>query len=299
MFGPTAAGKTAFSLELAERLGADIFNADSRQVYQQMPIITACPQAADYARVRHHVFEFLPPSASFSVMDYMAAVRAALAHLPLGVVPLFVGGTGFYMDVLQHGLSPMPAVPADITHTLEHEWEKLGAEKLHAQLTQIDPVAAAACPVGNKHRLLRALGIYRATGTAITQWRQLPKTGGLEGFRFVRLAVLPPREILYTRIHSRFAHMLQNGLLNELRELMERGYDETLPALTGLGIPELFAHLRGECSVESACEKTLQHMRNYAKRQTTWVRNHYHPHAVFDVPDAEKAMGVIHKQGLV
>ena len=282
LFGPTAAGKTAASLRLAAAVGGEIINADSRQLYQDMPIITAMPTAAERAVVPHHLFEVLPPLADFSVNDWLQQVHQIAAGIwARGGVPFIVGGTGFYLDVLMRGISPVPATDSALLADLEAAYSQEGWAAMLARLRAVDATAAAQLKAGDKQRLLRALAVYEGTGRPLSSWQQIPREGALPA-QFLKLAVCPPRPVLYQRITDRYTDMLAQGLLAELEGLYKNYQTylddpaRTLPgALSSIGLPEFAAYFKGEKSLEDVNAITLQKMRNYAKRQTTWLRHNY------------------------
>ena len=275
LFGPTASGKTALSLPLANMLGAEIVNADSRQVYCHMPILTAAPKANEYAQAPHHLFEFLQPDASFSVTNWLQmAVATANDIWQRGKIPLFVGGTGFYMDVLQHGLSPLPATDADVLAALKAEQAQQGTEALYQQLKEVDPLLAAQLKPGDSQRVMRGLAVWRQTGQQLSELQLHEREGGLQA-KFVRLALCPPRDVLYQRIHDRFDAMLDDGMMEEVKLILGSKWPLTLPAFKSIGIPEYARWQAGELTLPQAHTLVQQHMRNYAKRQETWLKHQY------------------------
>lgn len=291
LFGPTASGKTGLSLPLAQQFGGEIINADSRQVYRHMPIITAMPEPHEFAAAPHHLFDFLEPDQALSAVAWGGlAVRAARDIWARNKVPFFVGGTGFYLKYLTDGLSPIPPTDSATLEGLMAEVNAVGLAALYGELEQADPVLAARLAPGDTHRIVRGLAVVRTTGVPLSVWQEKPVEKPVAA-RFIKLALCPPREVLYKRIHDRFDTMLSNGLVAEVEAVFARGYLPTLPALTSIGFPVYFEALEGRMSLDAAHEKVLQHMRNYAKRQTTWLRRSYHPDHVFDSADAAEAAG--------
>lgn len=273
LFGPTASGKSGLALALAEALNGEIINADSRQIYTGMPLITACPTAADYARTPHHLYEFLPPDTRYSAGDYAKAAAAHITEVHArGKTALVVGGTGFYLRALMDGISPLPPVPPNIAAAAEVEVAG-NITAAYARLQAMDAPWAAAIQPTDAQRIARGLAVVDATGTPLSEWQQAPRTPA--PFHFVKLALSPPREVLHTRIAARWTQMLDDGLLGEIRALKHAGYAPTLPALTGLGVAELYRHLDGELTQEQAVELGIISHRQYAKRQVTWLANQY------------------------
>lgn len=273
LFGPTASGKSGLALALAEALNGEIINADSRQIYSGMPIITACPTADDYARIPHHLYEFLQPDVRYSAGDYAKASTARIdAVQARGKTAIVVGGTGFYLRALMEGISPIPEVPLGVAAAAEAEVAE-SPPKAYERLQTLDAPWAACIHPTDCQRIARGLAVYDATGTPLSTWQEAPRQAA--PFRFIKLALCPPREVLHARIAARWQQMLEEGLLEEIRALQHVGYAATLPALTGLGVAELYRHLDGELTLEQAVELGIISHRQYAKRQVTWLNNQY------------------------
>jgi tRNA dimethylallyltransferase len=271
--GPTAAGKTALSLALAERLGAEIVSADSALVYRGMDIGSAKPDAAERARVRHWLIDVREPDEPYSAAEFAADAEAAIADIESrGRRALVVGGTMLYVRALVHGLSPLPTSDPAVRADLAAQLAVRGLTALHAELAQVDPEAAARIHPNDAQRTLRALEVWRLTGTPISvlqgAWQAPPR-------RPARLlAVSPPdRAVLHQRIERRVDRMIEAGLLDEVRALMERhGLHRELPALRAVGYRQAWAHLAGEYDVDTFRAKTIHATRQLAKRQLTWLR---------------------------
>ncbi len=295
VFGPTASGKTGMSIGLANTFNGSIINADSRQVYKRMPIITAMPSDEEFAAAEHRLFNFLEPDEPFDVNQYIELATHEAGDLwRQGKVPIFVGGTGFYLQGLEEGISPIPVSDPSIREALMAEVEKVGIEQLHQKLQQVDPKLAETLHATDTQRVLRGLEVFEATGKPLSQWQKQPKAGALD-CRFIKIAIIPPREVLYERIHKRFDIMLEEGLVDEMKALKAKGYSPNLSSMTSLGVQEFFSYLDGNMSFEDACGKTLQYMRNYAKRQCTWLRNQYNADIVLEKGDAQTACAAVEK----
>lgn len=289
IFGPTGSGKSGLALALAEKLGGEIVNADSRQIYKDMPLITACPTAEDYGRVTHHLYEFLMPSERYSSGAWaLAAAGVVKEILGRGKVPVIVGGTGFYLRALLEGLSPLPEVPEEVFEAVEAEVEA-DRETALAALAEADPVWAGKLMPTDTQRIARGLAVWRASGKRLSEWQEAPLVkpdfSDVGDVRFVRIGLNPAREVLHARLALRWTQMVEMGLLDEMRGLKEKGYTQDLPALNGLGIAELFAHLGGNGTLAEAVEAGLASHRQYAKRQVTWLRNQYDAELTLDRPD--------------
>lgn len=268
--GPTAVGKTAHSIALAQRLGGEIVSADSRQVYRGMDIGTAKPTRTERAAVPHHMIDVVDPDEDFSLATYLDMARAALAAITArGRVPLLVGGTGQYLAAVLQGwqiprVPPQPVLRAE----LEQEARAHGAVILHTRLAQVDPQAAATIPRDNVRRVIRALEVYMVTGQPIStqQMRQPPP------YRIETIWLQLPRDALYTRIDARVDMMMNAGLLDEVRQLCERGYAWELPAMSGLGYIQFRPYIAGLASAEACAERLKYDTHAFARRQDNWFR---------------------------
>jgi tRNA dimethylallyltransferase len=270
LVGPTATGKTALALALADHLPVEVVSADSRMVYRWMDIGTAKPTAAERARVPHHMVDVVDPDAPYSVALYQAQALEAIGRIRRrGRVPLLVGGTGLYFRAVCDGLR-IPAVPPDPAY--RQEMEALAAREgwpaLQAELARVDPPSAARIDPRNVRRVIRALEVQRATGVAFSAWqvRRAPS------FRTVFVGLDLPRPLLYERIDRRVIEQVDAGLIEEVRSLVGRGYDSGVTPMNGFGYREIGEYLRGECSREAALTRYQQATRHYARRQLTWFR---------------------------
>jgi tRNA dimethylallyltransferase len=270
VMGPTGVGKSALALDLAERHGMEIVSADSRQVYRYLHIGTAKPTPADRQRVPHHLLDYVDPDEPYSAVRYRDDADAVLADLARrGVPALVVGGTGHYVQALVDRIEP-PRVPPrpDLRAELEHVAEDEGPSALHARLRAVDPAAARSIPASNVRRVVRALEVSLAIGrpfSEISRRRGQPR-------RALKLALTMPRETLYRRVDARVDAMLAAGWLDEVRALLERGYDPSLPALSSTGYRELIAHLRGALTYEEAVQRAKWSTHAYVRRQYVWLR---------------------------
>lgn len=276
LFGPTASGKTGAAIALAEKLNGEVINADSRQLYTNMPIVTAAPQAHEQKGIPHHLFEFLDPAERMSAAKWSEmAIEAIEDVLARNKTPILVGGTGLYLRTLIEGISEIPATPI----TAEEPFRNIPAPELHKQLQQVDPTLAEKLHPSDTQRLTRALAVHAFTGTPLSVWQQIPPKA--PPYSFQKLALNPERESLYANIEKRWNLMLENGLLEEITALKEDGYTLDMPGLQGLGIPDLYDYLENGVTLEQASLSTIQGTRNYAKRQVTWLRNTYVPEHEF------------------
>ena len=288
--GPTAGGKSGLALELAERLGGWIINADSMQVYRDLRVLTARPGAADEARAPHRLFGVLGAEERCSVGRWLdMAVAEIAAARAAGRLPILVGGTGMYLKALTEGLAPVPEVPAEAAAEATALYDSLGGAAFVEVLAERDSAAAATLPPGDRQRLIRAYAVAHATGRTLADWQGSAPTGPAVAAQFTTVLVLPPREALYAACDARFTAMLNAGALDEVRALLARGLDGSLPALRAVGVRELGAVIRGEATLEQAADKARQATRNYAKRQLTWFRHQLAPDLILDRGGADAA----------
>jgi len=272
--GPTASGKSALALELAQKTGGVVINADSMQVYRDLRIITARPTAEEEAQVPHRLYGHVDAGVNFSAGAWVGDAAKALGEVRAqGRLPIFVGGSGLYFKALTQGLSAVPPIPAAVRESVRARLERDGVETLHAELAQRDPVSAARLRPRDRTRIARALEVVEATGRPLPDWHRegLPPLLPPDEFRALFLA--PERETLYARIDARFDVMLDSGALDEVAALAARGLDPLLPAMKAHGVPVLIRHLKGEISREEAGEIGRADTRHYAKRQFTWFRH--------------------------
>lgn len=270
--GPTAVGKTALSLDLAERLKTDIVNADSMQVYRFMDIGTAKPSVHERARVRHHLLDVVNPDEPYDAAVFADQARAVIEALHAqNKIPLVVGGTGLYMKALTRGLCPGPSADPDLRRQLLKDMERHGVAWLHAELSRVDPSCAARIHPNDRQRLLRALEVYRSTGIPLSHWQNT------HGFRqplytAIKIALYRDRNDLYARIDQRVLQMVDQGLLEEVRRLLHMGYPCSLKPMQSLGYRHMCQYLAAEMSLEEAVRTMQRDTRRYAKRQITWFR---------------------------
>lgn len=268
--GPTASGKSALALEVAARLpGAVVINCDSMQVYRDLSILTARPDADDMRVADHLLYGHRDGALLYSMAQWRDEVRDVLART--GDAPkIFVGGTGLYFRMLTDGISPIPDVPDAVREDVRARMERLGAPALHDQL---DPVMADQLSPTDSQRVARALEVLLATGKSLADWQALPPDGGLLSFHQEGSVVLaPPRDWLEVRIRQRAGQMLSEEALEEVRVLMERNLATDLPVMRAIGVSVAHAYVQGDMSRSEALESLSVQTRRYAKRQGTWFR---------------------------
>ena len=270
--GPTASGKSALALGLAQRLGGVVINADAMQCYRELRIVTARPSEAETALVPHALYGVRPAAEAGTAAWWRAEALAAMAAARAeGLLPILCGGTGLYFSALTHGLADIPdageAARAEARRLLAED----GPRGLHAALAKVDQATATRLRPSDSQRVTRAWEVWRGTGRGLAAWQA--QKGAPAPYRFVALRLDPPREDLRAAIGQRFAAMLDQGALDEVRALLALNLDPALPAMRAVGVPELAAHLRGEITLAEAASRAELATGQYVKRQSTWFRN--------------------------
>jgi tRNA dimethylallyltransferase len=271
--GPTASGKSALALGVAQALNGTVINADSMQVYRDLSVVTARPGAADLARAPHRLYGTLDGAELCSAARWADFARQEIeVAAAAGHLPILCGGTGLYLRTLLYGIAPVPEIPDEIRKAARQRHAEIGGEAFRAELARLDPEAAAKLHVGDSQRLMRAYEVVAATGMTLSAWQaQQPREEtGLAPESFV---LLPPRDALYAAIDRRFAGMVAAGALEEVEALVARALDPELPVMKAVGVPELSAYLDGRIPLETAILQAQQASRRYAKRQFTWFRH--------------------------
>ena len=276
--GPTASGKSQFAIDLARALDGEVINADSMQLYSDLSVLTARPSARDIRGVAHHLYGVLDGGQRASVAVWLGLAAEAMAAVRArGRMPIVIGGTGMYLDAAIHGIASIPDVPDEIHDAATTLYRDIGGTAFRQKLATLDPPVAARLVDGDRQRLIRAMGVVTATGTPLSVWQAGAHEGALTG-RPIKLAILPPRKILYQRIDDRFDLMLESQVFEEVRRLAKRKLDPNLPLMKALGLSALISVLNKEISLEEAVLICKRDSRHYAKRQMTWLRNNYNAH---------------------
>jgi len=271
--GPTASGKSRRALELAQRTGAVIVNADSQQLYADLRVLSARPSAAEEALAEHRLYGVADAAEAWSVGRWSRTVMPLLADLAAAGRPaLLVGGTGLYFTALTMGLADIPDIPPEVREAAGAAFDSDGEAAFRRRLAGVDAAAAARIEAGDRQRLTRAWAVAQHTGRALSDWTA-DTTPLLAPGSWTGLVIEPDRAPLYADCDLRVAQMVEAGALEEVRALVARGLDPALPAMKAVGVREFAAYLAGETTLEHAVEATRQATRNYAKRQLTWFRN--------------------------
>lgn len=270
--GPTASGKTVLGIALARAHEGEIVSADSRQVYRLMDIGTAKPTAEERAAAPHHLIDLVYPDEDFALADYLDHAHAAIADIQArGRLPLLVGGTGQYITALLEGWT-VPRVPPNDALRLElrRQGEQFGSAALHQRLRERDPVAAAEIHPNNLRRIIRALEVIEGTGERFSDLRRKQPPP----YHTIHISLTSVRESLYARADRRFEQMMVDGLLEEVRGLLDAGYGRSLPSMSGLGYAELAAHLLDGEPLSESVQRAKFNTHNFIRRQLTWFRGH-------------------------
>jgi len=272
--GPTASGKSALAVQLAQQLNGEIISVDSALVFKGMDIGTAKPTIAEQGGIAHHLIDILDPAESFSTGQFRKLALELMADISeRGKLPILVGGTMLYFNALNSGLAVLPEADASIRAKLDEELAQLGKQALHQRLAQVDPQAAARIHPNDPQRVQRALEVYEISGQPLTSFFTEAQSQPIP-YNITKLIIAPEdRKILHAVIAKRFQQMLQQGLIEEVEKLFARGdLTEQLPAIRAVGYRQVWSYLQGEYDLETMAEKAIAATRQLAKRQFTWLR---------------------------
>jgi tRNA dimethylallyltransferase len=275
IMGPTASGKSALAMRLAEKMSGEIINVDSAIIYRDMNIGTAKPTASELKQIPHHLINIRDPKKTYSAANFCKDARAAIKKiLAKNKTPILVGGTMLYFKALQFGLDEMPPADKNIREKISREAEKFGWPAMHKKLKKIDPKAAKKIHENDSQRIQRALEVYELTGQPISALQKLKKPKTPE-FNFINIAIKPKtREELHQNIAKRFKKMLKEGLVEEVRKLFDRGdLNLDLPSMHAVGYRQIWQYLPGDYDYETMIEKAIAATRQLAKRQLTWLKS--------------------------
>ncbi|GHC75386.1 tRNA (adenosine(37)-N6)-dimethylallyltransferase MiaA [Limoniibacter endophyticus] len=272
--GPTASGKSALALSLAQKCKGAIINTDSMQVYAILDALTARPPQDDLTKAPHHLYGHIDPATHYSTGAWLEDVRGLAASGALeDKRPIFVGGTGLYFKALLEGISPMPVVAADVREMWRAALRERGAQALHAELAERDSEMAIALKPSDGQRIVRALEVLDSTGISLRVWQKKNGEPLVETTTVTRIVLEPDREKLREWIGNRFVKMIEAGAMEEVRALAATKLDPAMPAMKAIGVRELMRADAGEITLSQASERATILTRQYAKRQMTWFRN--------------------------
>ncbi|MDE0943299.1 MAG: tRNA (adenosine(37)-N6)-dimethylallyltransferase MiaA [Alphaproteobacteria bacterium] len=292
--GPTASGKSRLAIELAQAVGGVIINTDSMQVYKELQVLTARPDAGEEAAAPHRLYGITSVAAPFSVGQWLElALAEATAARQAGQVPIFVGGTGLYFQALTEGMAEIPDIADDVRREARAKLIELGPAGLHSALAGLDPVMAERLMPTDGQRLVRAYEVITGTGVSLATWQQRPSTTPILPPPWHGFVLNWPREDLYQRCNDRLVAMLAQGALDEVAALAAMKLDPALPAMKALGVPDLIRLTRGEVEGEVALNAAQQATRRYAKRQMTWFRNKMCSWNGLNAQDSERLSEII------
>ncbi len=271
--GPTASGKSGLALAIAREFEGVVVNADASQVYQELQIISARPSQEEMEQVPHKLYGHVSGGSAYSTGTWLEDVTQVLKELEAANQrAIIVGGTGLYFQALLSGLSNIPQINEDIRKFWRQEADRLGGHELHKVLQTKDPIMAERLNPGDRQRVTRALEVIESTGRSLSLWQQQTGPALLDLSQTVPFVLQIDREVLYQRIDERFEQMVHQGGLEEVKALLDHRFDEGLPIMRALGVPELSTYIKGDMSLDQAIDQAAQQTRRYAKRQLTWLR---------------------------
>ena len=277
--GPTASGKSSYAMDMAKAKNGAIINADSMQIYQEIPILTASPNDEDKKTIPHHLYNYISIQDNFSVAKYQQEALAKISEVEKGgYLPIIVGGTGLYISSLLYGLNIMPEIDHNIRNNVRSLLQEIGNEAFHAKLTSLDPPVAARLSAGDSQRMLRAYEVHLQTGKSILHFQEAEVKSQLADYDIETIMISPERSILYRNCDERFAHIVRNGALEEVKNSMHKGSSKAL------GFEQLAAYLKNEVSLEEAITLAQNKTRQYAKRQVTWFNHQINDKLIINNP---------------
>ncbi|MBR1948741.1 MAG: tRNA (adenosine(37)-N6)-dimethylallyltransferase MiaA [Alphaproteobacteria bacterium] len=274
--GPTASGKSALALELAMQYNGVIINADASQLYKDIPIISAAPDENDKAKVEHLLYGILEAGEKNSISDWIKLVVKAIKNVwQQGKLPIVTGGTGFYIESLINGVSPIPETKLEVKQRVAEMFKTHGGRAVFEYLQKIDEKGAKKVNPNDTTRVRRALEIFEDTGISIDEWFEKPMIKVLPEAEFTVVLLLKDLSELEDKCNRRFDIMMNDGALDEIKSLVGKGVAADMPVMKAIGVPELMSFLRDEISIDEAVKSAKLHTRQYAKRQLTWFRNRF------------------------
>lgn len=274
--GPTGSGKSGLALNLAQELNGVVINADSMQVYKEIPIIAASPSIEDTKLIPHKLYGIYDASIRGNVVDWLTLCKEEITKAQQqNQTPIIVGGTGMYIEALIKGVTPIPETPQEIRQHVETLLQTEGLNTLYTKLQEIDPPTAKKLSPNDTTRIRRALEIWYHTDKTPSYWHAVPLITNYKKENFTQIYINPPRNILDERCRLRFDAMINLGALDEVKQLLKLNLPDSLPAMRALGVQELKNYLNGKTSLEEAIELAKLHTRQYAKRQSTWFNHRF------------------------
>ena len=281
--GPTASGKSALAMKLANELNGEIINADSMQVYNELKILTSRPSTNDTENIPHNLFGIRKMVEPFSLNIWIKLAKQSISQIiDRGRIPIACGGTGMYIHYLSKRLSKIPEIPDIVRLQAREKLEVLGNENFSKELIKLDPLLGNKIPIGDSQRLTRAWEVMKATGQSLATWNMEPDQP--TGLSLYHVLLIPDREILYRICDQRFLGFMDQGAVAEAETIKNMNLDPSLPAMKALGLSQIIKYLDGEMYLDDAIKHAQQKTRNYAKRQMTWFRNQLKPNFSYTKP---------------
>ena len=273
--GPTSSGKSSIAMDIAEKRESVIINADSMQVYSDLQILTARPSPQDMSKNLHVLYGVIDGSIRCNVSLWLERAKKEVEKARTdGKLPILVGGTGLYLNAARHGISKIPEVSSHMHYKATRLHKEIGGRAFKKLLNSFDKDTASRLSDGDSQRLIRAMGVFWETGKPLSYWQSQPLQGAISG-DFINVAILPPRKFVYDTICLRVLKMFEEGVVDEVRALLERDLDNTLPVMKALGVRQIASYLENQLEVNSIISSITQDTRNYAKRQFTWFNNNF------------------------
>lgn len=295
--GPTASGKSSIALQIAKRFNGAVVNADSMQIYRDLQILTARPDADSVNQAPHHLYGILGTNERCSAGQWRDRAMRKIAEIgDEGLLPVVVGGTGLYLRALMTGLHRIPAVPDAVRAALNARLNEQGAASLHAELTASDPESARAINPADSQRVVRALEVLLHTGRGLKRWQSEESEEASSGVRFLTLVTLPPREYLYDVANVRFDRMIAGGAIDEVERLFSLNPPDDFPLRKAVGVQPIRSYLAGAIDIDGLKETGRRDTRRYAKRQMTWFRHQIIPDYVLQTKYSEIKLEKIFSQ---
>ena len=271
--GPTASGKSQLAIDVAKELNGVILNADSMQIYQGTPILSAVPNIKDKQEAEHRLYELFPNNFNGSVIDWLEKIVPEIKKVwQENKVPIVVGGTGLYIDNLINGTTPIPETSKKAHNETMALLQKIGVQELHKKLKEVDEKTALRLSENDTTRVRRAYEVWLDTGIPLSEWHEKPMINKLPEARYFVVKIIPEQSELDEKCYMRFDKMIELGALEEVKNLIFKKIDKSKPAMKALGVPELMAFAEGKISLKEAVELAKLHTRQYAKRQLTWFK---------------------------
>ena len=273
--GPTASGKSSIAMDIAEKCESVIINADSMQVYSDLWILTARPSLSNMATKPHALYGVIDGGIRCNVSLWLKYAKKEVEKARMeGRLPILVGGTGLYLNAARHGISEIPEVSEQVHNEAVSLHKKIGGNSFKNLLGRFDGALASRLADGDSQRLIRAMEVFWQTGKPLSKWQAQPLVGAISG-EFINIAHLPPRQIVYESIHQRVLEMFEKGVVDEVKLLLERNLDKSLPVMKALGVRHIASYLDSSREIDAVISNIVQDTRNYAKRQFTWFNNNF------------------------